>query len=146
MYRLWVGMFNDVETPPNDQKWSVLTQTWDDQGVLVWANGLRASGCRPWHEVNTLLVSCNVGGYHWIMVSIDLVHRDIHLYDPFMQKVPFNHRNKHVACLRWLLPLMLAEAGFYSKRTSDQLLCKVEADQIHMAIVSRPNVPQQSRG
>ncbi|KAK0588089.1 hypothetical protein LWI29_034131 [Acer saccharum] len=27
MYRLWVGMFSDVEAPPDDQKWSVLTRT-----------------------------------------------------------------------------------------------------------------------
>ncbi|KAK0593162.1 hypothetical protein LWI29_032090 [Acer saccharum] len=56
MYQLWVSMFGDVKTPPDNQKWSVLTRTWDDEGDLVWANGLRASGCRPWHEVDTVSV------------------------------------------------------------------------------------------
>ena len=56
MYQLWVSMFGDVETPPDDQKWSVLTRTWDDQSDLVWANGLRTSGCRLWHEVDTVSV------------------------------------------------------------------------------------------
>ncbi|KAK0593478.1 hypothetical protein LWI29_037301 [Acer saccharum] len=56
MYRHWVGMFGDVETPPDDQKWSMLTQTWGDKGVLVWANGLKGPGYWPWHEVDTMSV------------------------------------------------------------------------------------------
>ncbi|KAK0575659.1 hypothetical protein LWI29_004678 [Acer saccharum] len=56
MYRIWVSMFDDVKTPLDNQKWSVLTQTWDDEGDLIWANGLRASGCRPWNEIDTVSV------------------------------------------------------------------------------------------
>ncbi|KAK1560710.1 hypothetical protein Q3G72_029943 [Acer saccharum] len=46
----------DIETPPDEEKWYVLTQTWDDKGALVWAHGLRKLGCRPWHEVNIVNV------------------------------------------------------------------------------------------
>ncbi|KAK3198444.1 hypothetical protein Dsin_021859 [Dipteronia sinensis] len=93
-----------------------------------------------------LLVPCNVGGYHWIIAHIDLVSWSIHLYDPFQHEVPFEHRNKQVAYLSWLLPSMLSQAGFYTNRKSDQPICKVEAANIHMAIVPKSLVPQQSRG
>ncbi|KAK0604310.1 hypothetical protein LWI29_014405 [Acer saccharum] len=53
-------MFGDLEKPPDDQKWSVLTQTWDDKGDLVWANGIR-DGCRPWNEVDTKIALCAGG-------------------------------------------------------------------------------------
>ncbi|KAI9191083.1 hypothetical protein LWI28_003423 [Acer negundo] len=90
MYREWVSMFGDAETPPGEQKVYVLTRTWDKEGPLVWTNGLRSPGCRPWHKVDT--------------------------------------------------------AGFYANKTNDQLLCKVEADHIHMAIILKAIVPQQSKG
>ncbi|KAK3198019.1 hypothetical protein Dsin_021434 [Dipteronia sinensis] len=118
MYIQWVNLFGDVDKPPTDT-WSVLTHTWP-KDTLIWACGLRKPGCRLWHKVNTLLVPCNVGRYHWIMAHIDLVSWSIHLYDPFQQKVPFDHRNKQVACLRWLLPSMLSQAGFYTNKRSDQ--------------------------
>ena len=80
----------------------------------------------------------NVGNCHWIMAKIDLTQQRIHLYDPFMQEVKFDHRNKQVACLRWFLPSMLSHVGFYTKRKKG---AKVKAKSMQMSITPISHVP-----
>ncbi|KAK2650404.1 hypothetical protein Ddye_017893 [Dipteronia dyeriana] len=94
-------------------KWPVLSYKWIDE-QLAWARGNNEYGCRPWKEVDTLLIPVNAGGGHWLMVRVELTLRSIRMYDPWQQEVQYEIRNEQVACLRYPLPLMLNQIG--SKR------------------------------
>ncbi|KAK3177765.1 hypothetical protein Dsin_033217 [Dipteronia sinensis] len=69
-------------------EWPVISYKWTKE-QLAWARGNKDDGCRPWKEVDTLLIPMNVGGGHWLMASVELTLRSIRLYDPWQQEVQY---------------------------------------------------------
>ncbi|KAK3221780.1 hypothetical protein Dsin_008805 [Dipteronia sinensis] len=124
-------------------EWPVISYKWTKE-QLAWARGNKDDGCRPWKEVDTLLIPMNVGGGHWLMASVELTLRSIRLYDPWQQEVQYKFRNQQVACLRYSLPLMLNQIGFYKKRRGKNTTMSPEP--FHMVVVSKHNIPQQKTG
>ncbi|KAK3229279.1 hypothetical protein Dsin_001160 [Dipteronia sinensis] len=88
-----------------------------------------------------LLIPMYVGGGHWLMASVELTLRSIRLYDPWQQEVQYEIRNQQVACLRYSLPLMLNQIGFYKKRRGKNTTMSPEP--FHVVVVSKHNIPQQ---
>ncbi|KAK2655890.1 hypothetical protein Ddye_008942 [Dipteronia dyeriana] len=88
-----------------------------------------------------LLIPVNAGGRHWLMARVKLTLRSIRLYDPWQHEVQYEIRNEQVVCLRYSLPLMLNQIGFYKKRRRKDIT--LNPDPFHMVIVSKHNIPQQ---
>ncbi|KAK0570610.1 hypothetical protein LWI29_003944 [Acer saccharum] len=99
--------------PPSG--WSVFGQTWSRDELAV-VRGELPLGIRPWHDVDIVLIPCNVGGMHWVMASIDLQFGHILVFDSFRREIPFRHRNAQFACLRYLLPFQLYTVHFHRNR------------------------------
>ncbi|KAK3212565.1 hypothetical protein Dsin_017271 [Dipteronia sinensis] len=78
-------------------------------------------GNQPWHEVDAVLIPCNIGGQHWLVASVDLTVGKIHLLDPFRQEVPLQIRKEQVAPLQWFLPSMLHQVGFHDARPTGEV-------------------------
>ncbi|KAK2634631.1 hypothetical protein Ddye_029423 [Dipteronia dyeriana] len=49
---------------------------------LQTVHGATTSGNRPWHEVDLVLIPCNVRGQHWLVVTVDLIRGKIEIFDP----------------------------------------------------------------
>ncbi|KAK2637522.1 hypothetical protein Ddye_032314 [Dipteronia dyeriana] len=67
-----------------------------------------------------VVIPCNVGQQHWLMVSVDLTVEAIHLLDPYKQLVPLHIKKRQTTPLRWLLPSMLHKSGFYDATKSNE--------------------------
>ncbi|KAK2642787.1 hypothetical protein Ddye_024550 [Dipteronia dyeriana] len=67
-------------------EWPVLSYKWTNE-QLAWARENNEDSCRPWKEVDTLLIPVNTGGGHWLMARVELTLRSIRLYDPWQQEV-----------------------------------------------------------
>ncbi|KAI9157217.1 hypothetical protein LWI28_018676 [Acer negundo] len=91
LYIQWGQMFDSgVDAPPNE--WSLLKHKWHDDDLKT-VQGLALSGNRPWHAVDWVMIPCNLGRNHWVLVSVDLIEGKIYLLDPFKQEVGF-HSNR----------------------------------------------------
>ncbi|KAI9174562.1 hypothetical protein LWI28_019242 [Acer negundo] len=71
--------------------WSSQKQNWSDEDLTV-VRGQLPLGNLPWHNVDSVLIPCNLGRTHWVLASIDLTAGNIYLFDPYRQEVPFSHR------------------------------------------------------
>ena len=96
--------------------------------------------CLYWIQ---LLIPVNVGGGHWLMAKVELTLRSIRLYDPMGQPIEYQVRNQQLACLRWFLPSMLDQIGFYKKKRKGTTM---NPDPFHMVLVTPQNIPQQTIG
>ncbi|TXG64074.1 hypothetical protein EZV62_011068 [Acer yangbiense] len=94
MVNWWEEMMPAGTTDKPSEEWPVLSYK------IAWVRGKNVGGCRPWNEVDTLLIPVNVGGGHWLMAKVGLTLRSIHLYDPVGQPVEYQVRNQQLACLR----------------------------------------------
>ncbi|TXG57102.1 hypothetical protein EZV62_018415 [Acer yangbiense] len=138
MVNWWEEMMPAGTTDKPSEEWPVLSYKWTAEQI-AWARGKNVGGCRPWNEVDTLLISVNVGGGHWLMAKVGLTLRSIRLYDPVGQPVEYQVRNQQLACLRWFLPSMLNQICFY-KNTN------MNPDPFHMELVPPHNFTQQKTG
>ncbi|KAK0598558.1 hypothetical protein LWI29_035844 [Acer saccharum] len=125
--------------------WSVFGQTWSHDELAV-VRGELPLGIRPWHDVDLVLIPCNVGGMHWVMASIDLQWGHILVFDSFRREVPFRHRNAQFACLRYLLPSQLYTVHFHRNRQPGDKSYRKKDGPFRMLFVSADRVPQQELG
>ncbi|KAK2642038.1 hypothetical protein Ddye_023801 [Dipteronia dyeriana] len=95
--------------------WNVLRLWWKDDDLTTVLGGAPI-GCRPWHEVDMVLIPCNIGCQHWLLVTVDLICGKMFIVDPWRQQVPVHIRKQQVAPLCWFVPSMLYQAGFYTVR------------------------------
>ncbi|KAK3225082.1 hypothetical protein Dsin_004944 [Dipteronia sinensis] len=105
-----------------------------------------AVGSRPWHEVDAVLIPCNICGQHWLVASVDPTVGKIHLLDPFRQEVPLQIRKEQVASLRWFLPSMLYQVGFHDARSTGEAKYEKRNRPFGVSMVSTTHMPQQTRG
>ncbi|KAK3193086.1 hypothetical protein Dsin_024396 [Dipteronia sinensis] len=127
------------------KNWSVLKYMWSPDN-LITVRGLLPSENRPWHEVDAVLIPCNIGGQHWLMASVDLTVGKIHLLDLFRQEVPIQINKKQVAPLRWFLPSILHHVGFQDARPRGETMYEKRNRPFEVSMVSITYVPQQTRG
>ncbi|KAK1563444.1 hypothetical protein Q3G72_027645 [Acer saccharum] len=125
--------------------WSVFGQTWSRDELAV-VRGELPLGIWPWHDVDIVLIPCNVGGMHWVMASIDLQWGHILVFDSFKREVPFRHRNAQFACLRYLLPSQLYTVHFHRNRQPGDKSYRKKDGPFRMLFVSADRVPQQVVG
>ncbi|KAK3204721.1 hypothetical protein Dsin_018767 [Dipteronia sinensis] len=108
-----------VGKPPKG--WSVLKYQWSDDDLMV-VRGLIPLGIRPWHEVDWVMIPCNIGRQHWLLANVDLSTGKIYLLDPFRQEVPSHIRSQKIASLR-------GNCGAHTLRLAEYLLVnRVEFD------------------
>ncbi|KAK0599336.1 hypothetical protein LWI29_004366 [Acer saccharum] len=129
-------------TDKPSEEWPVLSYKWTAEQI-AWARGKNVGGCRPWNEVDTLLIPVNVGGGHWLMAKVGLTLRSIRLYDPVGQPDEYQVRNQQLACLRWFLPSMLNQICFYKKKRKGT---NMNPDPFHMELIPPHNFSQQQTG
>ncbi|KAI9182725.1 hypothetical protein LWI28_028255 [Acer negundo] len=141
----WERMFGSgVAAPPKE--WSMLKHKWHDDDLKT-VRGLLPAGNQSWHAVDWVMIPCNLGCNHWVLASVDLTQGKIYLLDPFRQEVPWEYRNKQVACLRWFIPSMLHQVEFHSNRTKDDVTYSLSKKAFRMSIMDRSRgVPQQHQG
>ncbi|KAK0607759.1 hypothetical protein LWI29_020132 [Acer saccharum] len=118
--------------------------TWSRDELAV-VRGELPLGIRPWHDVDIVLIPCNVGGMHWVMASIDL-QLGTFLCLTRSDEVPFRHRNAQFACLRYLLPSQLYTVHFHRNRQPGDKTYKKKDGPFRMLFVSADRVPQQELG
>ncbi|KAI9194780.1 hypothetical protein LWI28_009135 [Acer negundo] len=125
--------------------WSSQKQNWSDEDLTV-VRGQLPLGNLPWHNVDSVLIPCNLGRTHWALASIDLTVGNIYLFDPYRQEVPFSHRKMQLACLRYFVPSMLHAVNFHNhRRRGDQTYSKTTRA-FTFYYVSADRVPQQATG
>ncbi|KAK0593542.1 hypothetical protein LWI29_038421 [Acer saccharum] len=125
--------------------WKMLEHKWPTEDLKM-VRGIIPYGSRPWHEVDYVLIPCNLGREHWVLASLDLREGKIFLLDSFRQQVPWEHRLKQVACLRWFIPSMLHQIGFHDSRKADDTTYKLSKSAFRMSILDgRHGVPQQQQ-
>ncbi|KAI9157168.1 hypothetical protein LWI28_017856 [Acer negundo] len=123
--------------------WSSQKQNWSDDDLTV-VRGQLPLGNLPWHNVDSVLIPCNLGRTHWALASIDLTAGNIYLFDPYRQEVPFSHRKMQLACLRYFVPSMLHAVNFHNHiRRGDQTYSKTTRA-FTFYYVSADRVPQQA--
>ncbi|KAK3227239.1 hypothetical protein Dsin_007101 [Dipteronia sinensis] len=138
------AIHHNVDPFPRILKWEFTRRPRPDKVKKIIKNRLALLFilfCLCWIK---LLIPMNVGGGHWLMASVELTLRSIRLYDPWQQEVQYEIRNQQVACLRYSLPLMLNQIGFYKKRRGKNTTMSPEP--FHMVVVSKHNIPQQKTG
>ncbi|KAK2638613.1 hypothetical protein Ddye_026408 [Dipteronia dyeriana] len=92
--------------------WKVLQYMWSAEDLRT-VRGYLPVGTRSWHEVDMVLIPCNIGRQHWLVASVDLIARMIHILDLFRQEVPVSIRKRQVWPLRWFLPSILHQFAFH---------------------------------
>ncbi|KAK2643729.1 hypothetical protein Ddye_018924 [Dipteronia dyeriana] len=80
--------------------WNVLQSRWLEENLQM-VRGSTTSENRPWHEVDLVLIQCNVGSQHWLVVTVDLILGKLEIFDPWRQEVPMYIRKQQVRQLRW---------------------------------------------
>ncbi|KAK2645824.1 hypothetical protein Ddye_021019 [Dipteronia dyeriana] len=80
-------------------RWNVLQSRWLEEDLQT-VRGATMSGNRPWHEVDLVLIICNVGGQHWVVVTVDLILGKIEIFDPWRQEIPHYIRKQQIRPLR----------------------------------------------
>ncbi|TXG46356.1 hypothetical protein EZV62_028144 [Acer yangbiense] len=138
----WFVQFESNNSILEDTNGQCLSYKWTAEQI-AWARGKNVGGCRPWNEVDTLLIPVNVGGGHWLMAKVGLTLRSIRLYDPVGQPVEYQVRNQQLACLRWFLPSMLNQICFLQKKRKGT---NMNPDPFHMELVPPHNFTQQKTG
>ncbi|KAK3185017.1 hypothetical protein Dsin_032303 [Dipteronia sinensis] len=126
------------------KNWSVLKYRWSSEDLMI-VHGLLSVGNRPWHEVDAVLIPCNIGGQYWLMASVDLTLGKIHLLDSFRQEVPLQIRKEQVAPLWWFLSSMLHQVGFHDARLTGEVKYEKRNRPFGVSMVSTTHVPQQTR-
>ncbi|KAK0581708.1 hypothetical protein LWI29_017024 [Acer saccharum] len=142
MVKWWEEMMLAGTTDKPSEEWPVLSYKWTAEQI-AWARGKNVGGCRPWNEVDTLLIPVNVGGGHWLMAKVGLTLRSIRLYDPVGQPDEYQVRNQQLACLRWFLPSMLNQICFYKKKRKGT---NMNPDPFLMELIPPHNFSQQQTG
>ncbi|KAK2652992.1 hypothetical protein Ddye_012848 [Dipteronia dyeriana] len=92
---------------------------------------------------DSVLIPCNIGCQYWLVVSVDLIARMIHILDPFRQEIPISIRKRHVWPLRLFLPSMLHQSGFHDDRPSSREKFKRENKAFGVSLLSKITLPQQ---
>ncbi|KAK2661928.1 hypothetical protein Ddye_000502 [Dipteronia dyeriana] len=88
-------MLRDADKEVKTLGWKVLKYRWSADDLMT-VRGLLPVGNRPWHEVDKVHISCNVGRQHWLLASVDLTTRVIHILDLFRQGVTVSIRKRQV--------------------------------------------------
>ncbi|KAK1577086.1 hypothetical protein Q3G72_018882 [Acer saccharum] len=125
--------------------WSSQKQKWSEEDLTV-VDGLLPLGNRPWHNVDSVLIPCNLGRTHWALASIDLTAGNIYLFDPYKQEVPICHKKMQLACLRYFLPPMLHAVHFHDRRRRGNMTYAMTTRAFTFYYVSADRVPQQEIG
>ncbi|KAK2652597.1 hypothetical protein Ddye_012453 [Dipteronia dyeriana] len=99
-------------------RWNVLRSWWKDDDLTTVLGGAPI-GCHLWHEVDMVLIPCNIGSQHWLLVTVDLTCKKMFIVDPWRQEVPAHIRKQQVAPLRYFVPSMLHQAEFYTARPAE---------------------------
>ncbi|KAK0592588.1 hypothetical protein LWI29_021778 [Acer saccharum] len=107
MVKWWEEMMLAGTTDKPSEELPVLSYKWTAEQI-AWARGKNVGGCRPWNEVDTLLIPVNVGGGHWLMAKVGLTLRSIRLYDPVGQPDEYQVRNQQLAYLSEKNPFVKA--------------------------------------
>ncbi|KAK2648711.1 hypothetical protein Ddye_016200 [Dipteronia dyeriana] len=82
MYYIWERMMpRDSHGAVTTARRNVLQSRWLEEDLLT-VRGATTSGNRPWHEVDLVLILCNIGGQHWLVVTVDLSLGKIDIFDP----------------------------------------------------------------
>ncbi|KAK2661232.1 hypothetical protein Ddye_007765 [Dipteronia dyeriana] len=107
--------------------------------------GFLPAGTRPWHEVDMVLIPCNIGHQHWLVASVYLIAEMIHILDPFRQEVPVSIRKRQVQPLRWFLLSMLNQFGFRDDWPPGREKFKRENRLFGVSLVSNTSLSQQQQ-
>ncbi|KAI9173953.1 hypothetical protein LWI28_009274 [Acer negundo] len=65
--------------------WSSQKHNWSDEDLTVVRGQLPLENL-PWHNVDSVLIPCNIGRTHWALANIDLTAGNIYLFDPYRQR------------------------------------------------------------
>ncbi|KAK2638781.1 hypothetical protein Ddye_026576 [Dipteronia dyeriana] len=124
--------------------WNVLRSWWKDDDLTTVLGGT-SIGCRPWHEVDMVLIPCNIGGQHWLLVTVDLTCGKMFIVDPWRQEVLAHIRKQQVAPLRYFVPLMLHQAEFHTEHPVGLEKFKKTSKPFDVSVVSKKRIPQQKK-
>ncbi|KAK2635403.1 hypothetical protein Ddye_030195 [Dipteronia dyeriana] len=124
--------------------WNVLRSWWKDDDLTTVLGGAPI-GCRPWHEVDMVLIPCNIGRQHWLLVTVNLTCGKMFIVDPWRQEVPAHIRKQHVAPLCYFVPSMLHQTGFYTARPAGLQKFEKTSKPFDVSVVSEKHVPQQKK-
>ncbi|KAK2659143.1 hypothetical protein Ddye_005676 [Dipteronia dyeriana] len=125
-------------------RWNVLRSWWKDDDLTTVLGGAPI-GCRLWHEVDMVLIPCNIGRQHWLLVTVDLICGKLFIVDPWRQEVKPRILKQQVAPLRYFVPLMLYQAEFHTKRATGLLKFEKISKPFDVTVVSDKHIPQQKQ-
>ncbi|KAK2653116.1 hypothetical protein Ddye_012972 [Dipteronia dyeriana] len=94
---------------------------------------------------DTVLIPCNVGGQHWLVVTVDLILGKLDIFDPWRHEVLHYIRKQQVRPVRWFLPSMLNDMGFHTTRRGGRRPFPREDKPFSVSMVSTSTVPQQKK-
>lgn len=83
----------------------------------IMPTGDFAEGPKTWFDVDTVYMPVNVHQKHWVIAAIDLVGRQISIYDSSIASTTDSFMVEHLRCVSELLPSLLKEVGFYAHRS-----------------------------
>ncbi|KAK2662519.1 hypothetical protein Ddye_001093 [Dipteronia dyeriana] len=126
------------------RRWNVLRSWWKDDNLTTVLGGAPI-GCRPWHEVDMVMIQCNIGHQHWLLVTVDLTCGKMFIVDPWRQEVPAHIRKQQVTPLRYFLPSMLHQVGFHTAQPGGLQKFEKTSKPFDVSVVLGKRIPQQKK-
>ncbi|KAK2655264.1 hypothetical protein Ddye_008316 [Dipteronia dyeriana] len=125
-------------------QWTILRSWWKDDDLTNVLGGAPI-GCRLWHEVDMVLIPCNIGRQHWLPVTVDLTCGKMFIVDPWRQEVPVHIQKQQVAPLHYFMPSMLHQAGFHTARPTELEKFDKTNKPFSVSVVSEKRIPEQKK-
>ncbi|KAK2662359.1 hypothetical protein Ddye_000933 [Dipteronia dyeriana] len=124
--------------------WNVLRSWWTEED-LTMVRGGALSGSRLWHEVDMVLIPCNIGCQHWLLLSVDLTTEKMFILDPFRQDAAVNIQKAQVAPLHWFLLSMLHQVRFHTARPATHEMFANKNKSFSVSVMFETRIPQQKK-